>query len=400
MQPQNLLYDQIYDLVAFRVVVDTRARVLRGARRRARQLEAGARALQGLHRAAQGEHVPVAAHHGDRPLRRAHRGADPHPRDAPRRRAGHRRALEVQGRRRRRGSRTRSASPGCAQLLEWQQNLQDPQEFLQLGQGATCSATRSSCFTPKGDVLNFPEGATVIDFAYRIHSEVGHHCAGARVNGKLVPLRYRLRNGDTIEIITTPQQTPRKDWLKFVKTPRASAKIRAWIKAQQRTRSVAVGREILERDLGRYKLELGKLRKEGRLADGARGAFLEGRGESARRGRLRPDHPAPGAVEAAAAGRAAGAAGDEAGGSSEEALPAGGPPASAGRERRRRRRARERRRGRAGPLRPVLRPAARRADRRVHHTRARRDRAFGELPARARERSRAAASTWCGPARR
>ncbi len=94
---QNLLYDQIYDLVAFRVIVDSVTRVLRGARRRARQLEAGAGALQGLHRAAEGEHVPVAAHHGDRPVRRAHRGPDPHPRDAPRRRGRHRRALELQG---------------------------------------------------------------------------------------------------------------------------------------------------------------------------------------------------------------------------------------------------------------------------------------------------------------
>jgi GTP pyrophosphokinase len=85
------------------------------------------------------------------------------------------------------------------------------------------------------------------------------------VNGKLVPLRYRLQSGDTVEIITTPQQTPSKDWLKIVKTPRASSKIRLWIKAQQRTRSVDLGREILERDLGRYKLELSRLRKESKL---------------------------------------------------------------------------------------------------------------------------------------
>ncbi len=121
-------------------------------------------------------------------------------------------------------------------------------------------------FTPKGDLLSFPEGATVIDFAYRIHSEVGQHCAGARVNGRLVPLRYELRSGDTVEIITTASQTPSKDWLNFVKTSRAKQKIRNWIKHQQRTRSVAVGREILERDLSRYRLDLGKLRKEGRLA--------------------------------------------------------------------------------------------------------------------------------------
>ncbi|MBP1687771.1 MAG: pyrophosphokinase, partial [Deltaproteobacteria bacterium] len=151
------------------------------------------------------------------------------------------------------------------ELLEWQQNVQDPQEFMRSVKEDLFS-DEVFVFTPKGDVLSFPEGATVIDFAYRIHSEVGQHCAGARVNGRLVPFRYVLRSGDTVEIITTASQTPSKDWLNFVKTSRAKAKIRNWIKQQQRTRSVAVGREILERDLSRYRLDLGKLRKEGRLA--------------------------------------------------------------------------------------------------------------------------------------
>ncbi len=122
-------------------------------------------------------------------------------------------------------------------------------------------------FTPKGELLSFPEGSTVVDFAYRIHSEVGQHCTGARVNGKLVPIRYQLHSGDTVEIITTAQQTPSKDWLSFVRTTRARDRIRNWVKYQQRTRSVAVGREILERDLGRYRLSLAGLRKDGRLAN-------------------------------------------------------------------------------------------------------------------------------------
>src|SRR4029453_15121727 len=92
-----------------------------------------------------------------------------------------------------------------------------------------CFSGEVFVFTPKGDVLNFPEGSSVIDFAYRIHSEGGHHCAGARVNGRLVPLRYRLRNGDTVEIVTTASQTPSKDWLTTVKTSRAKARIRAWL---------------------------------------------------------------------------------------------------------------------------------------------------------------------------
>jgi len=155
------------------------------------------------------------------------------------------------------------------QLLEWQQNVSDPQEFL----GSVKEDLFSDevfVFTPKGDVLNFPEGATAIDFAYRIHSEVGQHCAGARVNGRLVPLRYRLQHGDTMEIITTTSQTPSKDWLNYVKTSRAKARIRSWLRYQQRTRSLAVGREILERDFSRYRLDLARVRKEGRLDEIAR----------------------------------------------------------------------------------------------------------------------------------
>ncbi len=152
------------------------------------------------------------------------------------------------------------------QLLEWQQNVSDPQEFL----GSVKEDLFSDevfVFTPKGDVLNFPKGSTVIDFAYRIHSEVGQHCAGARVNGRLCPLRYRLRNGDTIEIVTTTNQTPSKDWLNHVKTSRAKARIRNWLKYQQRSRSLAVGREILERELARHKLDFKRLHKGGQLQE-------------------------------------------------------------------------------------------------------------------------------------
>jgi GTP pyrophosphokinase len=150
------------------------------------------------------------------------------------------------------------------QLLEWQQNIQDPQEFLHSIK-EDLFPEEVYVFTPKGDLLNFPKGSTVIDFSYRIHSEVGHHCSGARVNGQLVPLKYILRNGDTIEIITTNQQTPSRDWLKFVKTARAKSKIRNWIKSQQRERSIALGRELLEGDFQRHKLEYASLRREGKI---------------------------------------------------------------------------------------------------------------------------------------
>jgi GTP pyrophosphokinase len=148
--------------------------------------------------------------------------------------------------------------------MEWQQQLKDPQEFLHTIK-EDLFTEEVYAFTPKGDLYSFPQGATVIDFAYRIHSEVGNHCSGARANGRLVPLRYQLQNGDTIEIITSTQQTPGKDWLKIVNTSKAKARIRQWVKSQQRERSVALGRELLERELGRHHLELASLRKQGQL---------------------------------------------------------------------------------------------------------------------------------------
>lgn len=150
------------------------------------------------------------------------------------------------------------------QLVEWQQQLKDPQEFLHTIK-EDLFTEEVYAFTPKGDLFSFPKGASVIDFAYRVHTEVGNHCSGARVNGRLVPLRYQLQNGDTVEIITSTHQTPSKDWLKFVKTSKAQARIRQWIKAQQRTQSVALGRELLERELARYRLDLATLRKQDKI---------------------------------------------------------------------------------------------------------------------------------------
>ncbi|MCH7569925.1 MAG: bifunctional (p)ppGpp synthetase/guanosine-3',5'-bis(diphosphate) 3'-pyrophosphohydrolase [Deltaproteobacteria bacterium] len=150
------------------------------------------------------------------------------------------------------------------QLLEWEQNIEDPQEFLHSIK-EDLFPDEVYGFTPKGDLWNFPKGATVIDFAYRIHTDIGHHCTGARVNGQLVPLRYIMRSGDTVEIITTHQQLPSRDWLKLVKTPRAKSRIRNWIKAQQKERSLALGREILEGDMSRHNLDYAELRRGGKI---------------------------------------------------------------------------------------------------------------------------------------
>ncbi len=111
------------------------------------------------------------------------------------------------------------------QLMEWQRDLKDPTEFIETVK-MDMFADEVYVFTPKGDVKALPKGANPIDLAYSIHTEVGHHCSGARVNGLIVPLRYTLRNGDTVEIITSPNQKPNKDWLKYVVTASGKAKIR------------------------------------------------------------------------------------------------------------------------------------------------------------------------------
>ncbi|MBW2038265.1 MAG: bifunctional (p)ppGpp synthetase/guanosine-3',5'-bis(diphosphate) 3'-pyrophosphohydrolase [Deltaproteobacteria bacterium] len=150
------------------------------------------------------------------------------------------------------------------QLLEWQMDLEDSQEFLQTLKVDLFPA-EVYVFTPKGEVREFPKGATPIDFAYSIHTDVGHRCVGARVNGRLVPLNYQLQNGDTVEIITSSKHHPSRDWLKIVKTSRAKAKILQWIKAQQKEKSIALGKDLCERDFKKLGLNFSKFGKSGDL---------------------------------------------------------------------------------------------------------------------------------------
>src|SRR5258705_5507823 len=102
-------------------------------------------------------------------------------------------------------------------------------------------------FTPKGDVKALPDGATPLDFAYAVHTKVGEHCVGAKVNAKLVPLRYTLRQGDIVEIVTSPNQHTSRDWLQIVKSTRAPAKINQWLKGEERAPSIRLGPELFER---------------------------------------------------------------------------------------------------------------------------------------------------------
>jgi len=141
------------------------------------------------------------------------------------------------------------------QLVEWQKSLRDPKEFMETVR-MDLFPNEVYVFTPQGEVKEFPKGATPVDFAYSIHSEVGDKCIGARVNGRMVPLRYHLRNGEIVEIVTSSKQHPSKDWLEFVKTPRARTKIRHWIRRQERDQSVNLGRDILERGLEQSQLDL------------------------------------------------------------------------------------------------------------------------------------------------
>ena len=149
-------------------------------------------------------------------------------------------------------------------LMEWQQDVKDPRDFLQAVK-TELFPDEVYVFTPKGEVKSLPRGATPIDFAYSVHSDVGHHCVGAKVNGRLVPLRSALNNGDIIEILTQPNHHPSSDWLKIVKTSRAVNRIRHWVKMEQRQRSIALGREICERELQKNHLNYGKLDKAGGL---------------------------------------------------------------------------------------------------------------------------------------
>jgi guanosine-3',5'-bis(diphosphate) 3'-pyrophosphohydrolase len=150
------------------------------------------------------------------------------------------------------------------QLLEWQKELQDSKEFMDSVK-VDLFPEEVYVFTPKGDVKGFPKGSTPIDFAYAVHTDVGHRCVGAKVNGKLVPLKYELKNGDIIEVITSPHHTPSKDWLKIVQSSRARNKIRNWIKIEERKRSLVLGRELCEKDLRKYSVNLQKIQKSGEL---------------------------------------------------------------------------------------------------------------------------------------
>ena len=153
-----------------------------------------------------------------------------------------------------------------AQMLDWLKDMADPREFME-GLKIDLYGGQVFCFTPKGDVTNLPAGATPVDFAYSIHTEVGHRTMGAKVNGKLVPLDYELRTGDTVEILTSKAQVegPSQDWLRFVKTPRARNKIRQWFSRERREDALEDGREQLQRLMRKQNVPFKRLATEDAL---------------------------------------------------------------------------------------------------------------------------------------
>src|SRR5208283_604840 len=148
-----------------------------------------------------------------------------------------------------------------AWLRELVKDISDAKEFLEAVKGAVVPET-VYVFTPKGDIKELSVGSTAVDFAYSIHTQVGHKCIGAKANGRIVPLRYKLNSGDVIEIITSLSHVPSKDWLKFVVTPRAKARIKQWLKTEERKRSIELGIKLLEEEIKRHGLSLSVIKSD------------------------------------------------------------------------------------------------------------------------------------------
>jgi GTP pyrophosphokinase len=147
------------------------------------------------------------------------------------------------------------------QLVEWQKETRDPAEFMS-SLKVDLYPEEVYCFTPKGRIVVLPRDATPVDFAYAIHTDVGHRCTGSKVNGRMVPLKHQLRNGDIVEIITQNGSSPSRDWMSFVKTARARNKIRHVINATERDKAVDLGQKLMERDARRLGVSLSRITRQ------------------------------------------------------------------------------------------------------------------------------------------
>ena len=155
------------------------------------------------------------------------------------------------------------------QFVEWHEDLTDNRQFMDSVK-LDLFHDVVYVFTPKGIVKELPKGSTPVDFAFAIHTQVGDHCVGAKVDGKIVPLKHQLASGDTVEILTSPTQSPHKDWLKFVRTSRAKTKIKHWIKLEEQKRSIEIGRRLLESEFRRQGMAPARMFKSAELLEAAR----------------------------------------------------------------------------------------------------------------------------------
>ena len=260
------------------------------------------------------------------------------------------------------------------QLVDWQRETEDPAEFLE-SLRFDLAAAEVYVFTPRGEVMALPQGATPVDFAYAIHTEVGHRTVGARVNGRLVALESTLDNGDTVEIFTSkaPDAGPSRDWLKFVQSPRARNKIRQWFSKERREAAVDAGKDQIARAMRKQGLPLQRLAaadslltlaRDLRYADVSALYAAVGEGQVSAQSVVEKLVRSVGGL----GGRAGGPGRDHAADQGAAAQDAGGL-----------RRRGQRRAGRLGAAVPVLHPGARRPDHRIRHPRPRRVRAPGGL---------------------
>ncbi len=256
MREKRYTFSQVFDIYGVRVLVARQDRVLRGARRAARALQADPRQVQGLHRDPEGERLPVAAHDAVRAVRHAAGSADPHattciasPRPASRRTGSTSRAAQLDL-----AEAQRETHRWLQCLLEIQSESRDSKEFLENIKG-DLFPDEIYVFTPKGKIMALPRGATAVDFAYGVHTDIGHHCVAARINYELLPLRTELKNGDHVEILTSPTARPNPSWLSFVATGKARSRIRHFLKGLQQKESAALGERLLNQALATLKVE-------------------------------------------------------------------------------------------------------------------------------------------------
>ncbi len=287
MFTQNKTLEEIFDLFAFRVIVDDIPDCYNVLGLHPRHVQAGAGPFQGLYRHAQAEHVPVAPHHRHRCGRHPVRGPNSHQRDARDRRIRRRRALEVQAGPEASRLGTEDTFAWIRRLLENQEGT-DPEDFVHTLK-VDMFADEVFVFTPNGDVINLPAGATPIDFAYTIHSAVGNHMTGAKVNGRIVTFDYQRKSGDIVEVITSKSaKGPSRDWMKIAKSNEARSKIRQWFKREKRDENIANGRAMFESELKHLGLTIeGMLTTEEMLPQHPGEGPLQLPGGHVRRHRLR-----------------------------------------------------------------------------------------------------------------